>query len=157
MYFSVNVSYASLPLFGPTIISQLGIFTTVQSQGLTAPPYVLVFCTILITAWATDKVKIRGPFLTFYSLLAAIGFILLGTTTSPGARYVGIFLAVQVFCCVSLLLVSHALSHFPYQEQVHSSMIITDMDSKPALNRIKTRRLVHHSRADRPGRANPGN
>jgi len=92
MYFSVNVSFASLPLFAPTIISELGIFTTVQSQGLTAPPYVLVFCTILITAWATDKAKIRGPFVTFYSLVAAIGFILLGTSKSPVARYIGMFL-----------------------------------------------------------------
>ena len=100
MYFSVNVGFASLPLFVPTIISEMGEFTTVQSQGLTAPPYLLCFFVILITAWTTDKVGIRGPFVTFFSLFAAIGYILLGTCTSVAGRYLGIFMAINIFVCV---------------------------------------------------------
>lgn len=47
MYFSCNVSFASLPLFLPTIISQMGTFTQIQSNGLSAPPYVFCFFVIL--------------------------------------------------------------------------------------------------------------
>jgi len=104
MYFSVNVSFASLPLFIPTIISEIGAFTTIESQGLSAPPYVLVFVTILLASHYSDKCRLRGPFITVASLVAAVGFILLATTEGKVARYLGVFLAVQIFVCVSLLL-----------------------------------------------------
>lgn len=42
MYFSCNVSFASLPVFLPTILEEMG-FTRVTAQGLTAPPYFLSF------------------------------------------------------------------------------------------------------------------
>lgn len=38
-YFGCNVCFASLPLFIPTIISEMGVFTQIQSNGLSAPPY----------------------------------------------------------------------------------------------------------------------
>ena len=122
MYFSVNVSFASLPLFVPTIISEIGTFSTVQSQGLSAPPYALCFFVILLVSWTTDKLNLRGPFITGAALVAAVGFILLATCKTPVARYIGIlhlspasvpaanpptpgvFLAVEVFVCVSILL-----------------------------------------------------
>lgn len=104
MYFSCNVSFASLPLFVPTIISQLGIFTKIQSNGLSAPPYLLCFFMILLLTWLSDRYSMRAPFTIFASLVAAIGFIIQATSSSAVARYVGVFLAVQVFCCVALTL-----------------------------------------------------
>ena len=38
------------------------------------------------------------------AMVAAIGFIIQATVKSTGARYFGIFLSVEVFCCVSLTL-----------------------------------------------------
>ncbi|ETN39316.1 uncharacterized protein HMPREF1541_05539 [Cyphellophora europaea CBS 101466] len=104
MYFSCNVSFASLPLFVPTIISGLGVFTKIQSNGLSAPPYVLCFFMILLLTFLSDRYKMRAPFIIFAALVAAIGFILQATCKSPAARYTGVFLAVQVFCCVALTL-----------------------------------------------------
>lgn len=104
MYFGCNVSFASLPLFVPTIISGLGAFSKVQSNGLSAPPYVLCFFMIILLCWLSDRFRMRGPFAIFAALVAAIGFIIQATATSPGARYFGVFLAVQVFCCVALTL-----------------------------------------------------
>ena len=37
-------------------------------------------------------------------MIAAIGFIIQATASSTAPRYVGIFLAVQCFCCVALIL-----------------------------------------------------
>ena len=104
MYFSCNVSFASLPLFVPTIISNLGIFTPAQSNGLSAPPYLLCFFMIITLSYLSDKFRMRGPFSCGAALVAAIGFIIQATAVSPAARYFGVFLGVQIFCCVALTL-----------------------------------------------------
>lgn len=104
MYFSCNVSFASLPLFVPTIISNLGVFSSAQSNGLSAPPYLLCFFMIIILSFLSDRFRMRGPFSAFASLIAAIGFVIQATALSPIARYVGVFLAVQIFCSVALTL-----------------------------------------------------
>ena len=104
MYFSINVSFASLPLFVPTIISEMGSFTKIQSNGLSAPPYLLCAFMIVFMCWLSDHFQLRGPICGAMAMVAAIGFIIQATTTSTAARYVGIFLAVEVFCCVAITL-----------------------------------------------------
>lgn len=104
MYFGINVSYASLPLFVPTIISEIGAFTTIQSQGLSSPPYILAFFTIIFSTFASDRLRLRGPFVALWASVAAVGFILLGTSTGTAPRYAGVFLAITIFTCVPLVL-----------------------------------------------------
>lgn len=104
MYFGCNVSFASLPLFVPTIISEMGSFTQIQSNGLSAPPYLLCFFTILILAFLSDRFRMRGPFCGGAALVAAIGFILQATTKSVASRYVGVFLSINIFASVALTL-----------------------------------------------------
>lgn len=105
MNFCNNVSFASLPLFLPTIVSEMGSFTEVQSNGITAPPYVLCFIVIIVVSIVSDKLRMRGPFCALSAVLSAIGFILLGTTESVGPRYLGSFLAVLIFVTTSIALV----------------------------------------------------
>ncbi|KAK7888350.1 hypothetical protein LTR67_008696 [Exophiala xenobiotica] len=104
MYFGCNVCFASLPLFVPTIISEMGAFSTIQSNGLSAPPYVLCFLGIVGSAWLSDRVGYRGPFVAVPALVAAVGYIILGTTTGVGPRYFGLFLSVQIFISVAMVL-----------------------------------------------------
>nr|OQO24981.1 hypothetical protein B0A51_05756 [Rachicladosporium sp. CCFEE 5018]OQO26322.1 hypothetical protein B0A51_05173 [Rachicladosporium sp. CCFEE 5018]OQO26808.1 hypothetical protein B0A51_04391 [Rachicladosporium sp. CCFEE 5018] len=104
MYFGVNVSYASLPLFVPTIISELGAFTTIQSQGLSAPPYILCFFTIITFCYLSDRLQMRGPFCALAATLGAIGFIINATCKGALPRYFSIFLSVEIFASVALLL-----------------------------------------------------
>ncbi|PYI01063.1 MFS general substrate transporter [Aspergillus sclerotiicarbonarius CBS 121057] len=104
MYFGCNVCFASLPLFVPTIISQMGAFTTIQSNGLSAPPYVLSWIAIVTCAFLSDRVNLRGPFIVCGALIAAVGYIVLATQTTVAARYFGLFLATQVFVSVALIL-----------------------------------------------------
>ena len=99
-----NVSFASLPLFVPTIISEMGAFTRIQSQGLSAPPYILCFLTIISFCWLSDKFQMRGPFCALAATLAGVGFIINATTTTTGPRYFSIFLSVEIFASVALLL-----------------------------------------------------
>lgn len=53
----------------------------------------------------------RGPFLSGAGIVGAIGFLLLATTESVAARYLGVFLAVNIFCAVALLLAWTANLH----------------------------------------------
>ena len=52
MYFGCNVIMASLPVFLPTVISEMGAFTVVLSNGLTSPPYVFCFIAIISVGYS---------------------------------------------------------------------------------------------------------
>lgn len=101
MYFGCNVCFASLPLFVPTIISEMGAFTTIQSNGLSAPPYVVCFIAIVGVSFLSDRLRLRGPFLAGAALIAAIGYIILATTSGVAPRYFGLFLATLIFVSVA--------------------------------------------------------
>ncbi|KAK4547753.1 hypothetical protein LTR36_000711 [Oleoguttula mirabilis] len=103
-YFGCNVSFASLPLFVPTIISGMGSFSKVQSNGLSAPPYLLCFFVIIILCFLSDRFKMRGPFCALAAITGAIGFVLQATCSTTAVRYFAIFLSVQIFASVALLL-----------------------------------------------------
>jgi MFS family permease len=104
MYFGCNVCFASLPLFVPTIISEMGAFSTIQSNGLSAPPYLLCWIMIVLVAFVSDHLHVRGPFVAGPALVAAIGYILLGTSTTVAVRYFAFFLSVQIFISVAMVL-----------------------------------------------------
>ena len=53
----------------------------------------------------------RGPFVALSGLIGGIGFIINATSTSPAVRYFSIFLSVQIFAAVSLLLAWTANIH----------------------------------------------
>lgn len=98
------MSFASLPLFVPSIIAEIGVFSNTQANGLSAPPYLLCFFVILAVNFTADKMGIRGPFISFFGLVAAAGFILLAVSENPAARYIGVYLAILIFVSVSLMM-----------------------------------------------------
>lgn len=104
IYFCINVCFASLPLFVPTIISEMGAFTAIQSNGLSAPPYLLCWVMIVAIAYLSDRLNIRGPFVALPGLVAAVGYILLATSDTVAVRYFGLFLATQIFISVAMVL-----------------------------------------------------
>jgi MFS family permease len=83
----------TLAFFSPAIIKSLG-YSVGVSQCLTSPPFIAASIIALITAWAADKVHRRIPFLVGHSLLAAIGFILMGFGPNNGSKLTGIFFGV---------------------------------------------------------------
>lgn len=104
MYFSCNVSFASLPVFLPTILLEMG-FTAVAAQGLSAPPYFLSFLLTIFTSWIADRTQQRGLMIMFLTIVGGVGYIILATTLSVGARYFAIFLvAAGVFPAIANIL-----------------------------------------------------
>lgn len=106
--FSTNVSFASLPLFLPTIISEMGSFDTLTANGLSAPPYVLSFILIIAVTFLSDKFRARGPFSALFAVVAAIGYLVLALTSATAGRYFSCFLIVTIFVSVALNLVWNA-------------------------------------------------
>ncbi|KAK9234432.1 major facilitator superfamily domain-containing protein [Lipomyces kononenkoae] len=92
MYFSCNVSFSSLPVFLPTIITQMG-FTSIHAQGLSAPPYFLSFLLCIVTTWIADRTRQRGLVIITLSCIGGTGYLLLAVCESVGVRYFGIYLA----------------------------------------------------------------
>jgi len=94
MYFSCNVSFSSLPVFLPTIITEMG-FSRVTAQGLSAPPYFLAFIVVVLSCWIADRTAQRGYTIIFLSILGAVGYIMLATASSVGVRYAGVYIAAS--------------------------------------------------------------
>ncbi len=104
MYFACNVSFASLPLFVPTIISEIGSFGTLRANGLSSPPYLVTFVLIIFVSLLSDRLQLRGPFVSFFGFVSAVGFILLACTEDAAPRYLGVYLAITIFVCIALML-----------------------------------------------------
>lgn len=104
MYFSCNVSFASLPVYLPTILEELG-YSGVDAQGLSAPPYFLSWLITICTTWIADRTQQRGLTIMCCSVVGGVGYIMLAATTSVGTRYAGAFLAAAgVFPCIGNIL-----------------------------------------------------
>ncbi|MCJ1474138.1 hypothetical protein MMC13_002796 [Lambiella insularis] len=104
MYFSCNVSFSSLPVFLPTVLSGMG-FSSINAQGLTAPPYFISFLVTIFSTYVADRTQQRGYTIMFLSCVGGIGYILLAACSSVGARYFGVFLAAcGVFPCIANIL-----------------------------------------------------
>lgn len=82
----------------------MGAFTTIQSNGLSAPPYLLCWIMIVLVAFISDRLNIRGPFMAGPALVTAVRYILLGTSTTVAVRYFTFFLSVQTFISVAMIL-----------------------------------------------------
>ena len=103
-FHTLSLPLYTLSLFLPTIIKGLG-YTAAQAQLLTVPPYSVATVLTLTVAIASEKTKIRAPFIMGTSSLAVIGYIVLLTNTKPGVAYVGTILAAAgIYPSVAIVL-----------------------------------------------------
>lgn len=85
MYFAANVGYSSLPAYLPTILKDMG-YSSINAQGLSAPPYFVAFLCALFTTWLADATQQRGFVLMATSLVGGIGYIVLATVKTVAVR-----------------------------------------------------------------------
>ncbi|KAF2143735.1 uncharacterized protein K452DRAFT_224230 [Aplosporella prunicola CBS 121167] len=110
MFFLSNVAFSSLPVFLPTIIQSISpTLSKPTTQALSAPPYLLAFPLVLLTAYLSDRHRRRGPYLIGHALLASLGYALLALSEPlhlpPWARYLALFpAAAGFFAAVTLVL-----------------------------------------------------
>ena len=81
-------------VFLPTILNDMG-FSSINSQGLTAPPFFMSFLVTIFSTWVADKTQQRGYMIIVLTTVGGIGYILLACVESVGVRYFGVFLAAS--------------------------------------------------------------
>jgi MFS family permease len=90
--------------FTPTILRTYG-FSTVQTQLHTVPPMACALAVCLITAYLSDRTRLRIPFIFFSLVLAIIGLtVLVSVQDTFSVQYLGIcFVAMGNFAGGAIL------------------------------------------------------
>src|ERR1700761_1546964 len=100
MFFSCNVAFSSMPVFEPTIIHEMG-YSALTSQALSAPPYLLSFIIVLLTASLSDRFLSRSIPLLIHAFISCSGYLYLALSghfqLPPIVRYLGLFPACVGF------------------------------------------------------------
>ncbi|CZR58203.1 probable permease of the major facilitator superfamily [Phialocephala subalpina] len=97
IHFCCNYSFAGLSNFLPTIVADMG-YTSINAQGLTAPPYFAAFLLCVVVAFVSDRYGHRGFIVAASSAVGMTGYLILTLVKDmekTGPRYLGIWLA----CC----------------------------------------------------------
>lgn len=97
IHFCCNYSFASLSNFLPTIVQGMG-YSSLQTQGLTAPAYLAAFICCVAAAWFSDKYGRRGYVVAVFAAMGTVGYLLLTVIQDEAlvkVRYAAIYLA----CC----------------------------------------------------------
>ena len=127
IFLLTNIAYSSLPVFLPSILTQMG-HTPVASQALSVPPYLISFIAVLAVARASDALQSRAYFIAACALSSALGYAFLALShglsdmlAGPGsqggggvggkgglnmARYLAIYPAAAGFFCVVVLTIA---------------------------------------------------
>lgn len=114
MFLNCNIAFSSMPVFLPSVVKQLG-FTSLTSQGLSAPPFLLSFLIVLLTALLSDRMRTRSVFVLFHAALACAAYVLIalgGLFRWPAAvRYLGVYPACAGFFSAVTLIITWTMNN----------------------------------------------
>lgn len=114
MFFFANMAFSSMPVFLPTIIHEMG-HTVLISQALSAPPYLLSFFAVILTAYLSDLTKNRSYFVIFHALLSASGYAFMALAGHFGFgvwwRYAAIYPAAVGFFSVITIIITWTINN----------------------------------------------
>jgi len=114
MFFLTNLAFSSLPVFLPTIIHEMG-HSPKRAQALSAPPYLLAFLAVLLTAHLSDKHRARSAFIIFHALLSALGYALICISGryewNNWIRYAGVYPAAVGFFSVVTIVITWSINN----------------------------------------------
>lgn len=89
--------------------------SALTSQALCAPPYLLAFFIVLLTAFFSDHYRNRSLFITFHALLAASGYAIIAIAgslkASPAYRYAGVFPATTGFFSAITIIITWTINN----------------------------------------------
>ncbi|KAL6830172.1 major facilitator superfamily domain-containing protein [Trichoderma camerunense] len=91
VYWSIVCPLYGISLFLPTIIKSLH-YTSSTAQLMTVPIYVVAAILAVISAYFSDRVGKRSPFIIGFLLMMIIGFSMCIASSNPHVVYGGIFI-----------------------------------------------------------------
>ncbi|KAJ6099074.1 hypothetical protein N7467_000609 [Penicillium canescens] len=136
MFFSCNVAFSSMPVFLPTIIKDMG-YSSLQAQALSAPPYLVAFVVVLLTAYASDHSRSRSPYLIAHALISSIAYLAIALTGHfhshlPPAlhtliRYICVYPATAGFFSAITLIITWSMDNRVEKEGKGASIAILNI------------------------------
>ncbi|KAH0600462.1 hypothetical protein MHUMG1_01458 [Metarhizium humberi] len=114
MFFLTNMAYSSLPVFLPKIVADMG-HDALASQALSAPPYLVAFVAVLLTAHASDRLRARTVPIVLHALASAAGYGALALAEPlrlpPFLRYLAVYPAAVGFFNVVTLIIAWSINN----------------------------------------------
>ncbi|EEA28859.1 hypothetical protein TMatcc_002788 [Talaromyces marneffei ATCC 18224] len=136
MFFGCNVAFSSMPVFLPTIINNMG-YSSITSQALSAPPFLVAFVVVLVTASLSDRSRTRSPYLIFHALISATAYLIIGltghfhshipTSVHTMIRYLCIYPATSGFFSAVTIIITWSMDNRTAQEGKGSSVAILNI------------------------------
>lgn len=93
MYMCSTAPSYAFPYFMPYLLQSMG-YDAKTIQLLSAPPYVSAVTIAFGFAWASDRTRLRGPFIVAGSVLIVIGLSMTAYHPNNSIRYLGIFIGL---------------------------------------------------------------
>ncbi|KAK5092853.1 hypothetical protein LTR70_006041 [Exophiala xenobiotica] len=139
IFLSINVSFASLPVFLPTIIRSMD-FSALTSQILSAPPYLLSFAFVLLIGRLSDSIPdsrglclmaCSGLSATSYFIIALFGFLessgVIPTGLSIIVRYIAVYGAALGLFSSVVLIITWNLNNQPSRKEKGLAMMVMNV------------------------------
>ncbi|KAJ5227254.1 Major facilitator superfamily domain general substrate transporter [Penicillium citrinum] len=136
MFFSCNVAFSSMPVFLPTIIKDMG-YDSIRAQARSAPPYLIAFAVVLLTAYASDRARSRSPYLIAHALVSSAAYFAIAATgyfhehisaeLSIFIRYVSVFPAIAGFFSAITLIITWSMDNRVEKEGKGASIAILNI------------------------------
>lgn len=139
IFLSINVSFASLPVFLPTIIRSMN-FSALTSQILSAPPYLLSFAFVLLIGRLSDSIQdsrgicligCSGLSAASYFIIALFGFLessnSITARVSIVIRYVAVYGAAMGLFSSVVLIITWNLNNQPSRKEKGLAMMVMNV------------------------------
>jgi hypothetical protein len=103
-------------------------YSSIRSQGLSAPPYLLAFVVVLLTAYLSDRYRNRSFFICFHAALSACGYTVIAFAGmrgwDAGWRYIGTFPATIGFFSVITIIITWTINNQDTDSKKGTGMVI---------------------------------
>lgn len=90
-------------------------YSALRSQALSAPPFLVSFFTVLLTAFLSDRYRNRSTFIIFHAFLAASGYTLMAIAGALEAsahwRYAGVYPASMGFFSAVTIIITWTINN----------------------------------------------
>jgi MFS family permease len=131
MFMSCNVAFSSMPVFLPTIIKDMG-YSSIHAQALSAPPYLVAFIVVILTAYYSDRYQTRAYPIIFHALLAATGYLILaisGYVKSENVmiRYMALYPAISGFFSAITIIITWNINNQDSDSKKGTGMAILNL------------------------------
>ena len=106
-------------------------YSSISSQGLSAPPFLVAFCAVLLTAKLSDRYATRSPFVCFHALLAFSGYAVIATggyfRWNNMVRYLCVYPAAAGFFSAITIIITWTMNLQESQERKGMGMTILNL------------------------------